>query len=624
MTIWNQALKEVGNSISDDMKKWRYRINRAIKKRKPHAEQWKLNEDYISLERFKKRDQQIFLDVPAKNKTRAFINNRVASFVFKNPRFILTPSTPMSSDIIQVQTIENGQQIVKEIQKHRVAEAILNFIIQQPSFGADRVCRRMAKASLVSMGVAKVGFKADFGNGYETDEKYLFNEDTLSFPTDPGLDDGRDDNGVPTNLIPSSDGRPFPIQPLTEKWFWDWMPAKQMLYDYNSGVEFYDHDWVACEYHLPLKEIKESEEFNEKAREAVVAVADDGTEMNPFGDDDEEYSAMGRIFVIHDNENDEVLIMADGGTEFLKRGEFPKGVQHSPYVNLRPDEEQEGFYPHPVTTDLRPINQEIDRWHLLDLQGGYENIPKWGYREGDIEDDQLDALFSPIPNEAIKFKKTAPDDLRHSLRSIERSTTPPDHYMRLQRLEQDFDEIAGQSGESRGVGSTNLATGVAAIEHHAQIREDDHRTQLAAALNEMGKKTLDSLQANMTKDQAVTIVGEDGESFVSEVSREMIQGDFDVSVGVEDMMPRSSNTELSQTIQMATVFGQYPLLGADEAVSGVLLDKAHINAPGIRKGLANMAKMSLQMQTGANEADVLGNKEPVETEGQLVQQNAGN
>jgi len=611
-------------SPDKEVKKWIERLDRAIEKRKPFAKMWASHEEYVSLKRLE--DAVEGQDLCAVNKTRAFINNRVASFVYKNPRFIVRPVNQNGFEPLQV-----GDKVVP---RHQVAEHLLNFVVSQPAFGADRTARRLARSGLCNIGVVKVGYDAEYGNGLETDELYAYDDQGRSWLRDPSMPADADERGVPKNLVQvhtAEYGKSWPLSPTSERWFCDWVRADRMLYDPDGENEFYDHEWVACEYYWPLEDIKKNPRFNKQvAKEVKGTIKPKGTEnadaesykYNPHSKETGEDN-YGRIFEIFDIRNRKVIWYADGGSKFLATEDYPLGVTHSPYVHFITDENDGEWYPHSILTDLIPINQEIDKLRLLDLHGAYGNTPKWGYLAGDIDDDQLENLMSPVPNETVRFNKFSHGDPKRSLFAIDRQYTPPDFYARLNRLEMDFDEIAGQSSEVRGRASSRLATGINQISQANREREDDFRERFAACYREIGKKLLDSLQANMDAPTAIAIDGPDGEAFVATITADMISGDFDVSVDVEDMMPRSTDVETANLIQLANLFGQYPLMGVDERVSGPLLEKMHVNSALLREGLRSMAEKHLQIQTGANLPDAQGGKAPPQDMGMLAAQMGG-
>jgi len=625
--IWENQLEEVKGKKDKRVAKWRRRIDRAIKKRKPHAEAWKKIRDYIST-KGSEFDNDEGIDCPRVNKTRAFRNNRVSGFVFKNPRAIVRPVGQNGYEQIEVMG-QNGPEMVP---RYQIAEHLLNFVMSQESMGADRKSRRLATNGVESLGVSKVGYRADFANGNETNRTFAYDDERQEWNRDPSLSGEADSRGVPGNLIPAPEeyGRAYPLAPTSESWFWDIVSAERMLYDPDGENEFYDHDWVACEYYWPLKRIQKNKRFKASVRKQVTATvkADDFSEydMKTAGEDgldrDEEY---GRVFEIWDIRNEEVLWYADGCHEFLAIENYPMGVDHCPYTHFAPDQNDGEWLPHPIMSDLVPINQEIDKLHQLDLQAHLGNIPKWGYVEGDIEDDPMDVLMSPVPNECVKFNAKVAGRAREALFGITRQFTPPDTYMRYQQLEKDFDEVAGQSSESRGRASSKLATGINEISQANRVREDDWRAQFAASLKATYKKMLDSIQANMDVSTAVAIAGKDGEEFVATITPEMIVGDFDVSVDIEDMMPRSTDMEIAAIERAMAQFGQYPLLALVPEVSGPVLDKLHINSASMREGLQKMAQAWLQMQMGPppNETDVNGGAAPAGNFGDLAAQNMG-
>jgi len=627
--IWDEQLTQIKGGINKDVARIQRKLDRAIAKRKPHAERWKKNWDYLK----GKGHNDIAGDAPRINKTRAFVNNRTASFIYKNPRFIVRPVNQNGLDEIPAPTQEDPTATVP---RHIIAEHLLNFVMSQPGMGADRKSRRFGKNGIVSLGVSKVGYSAEFDDGEYSDNFYA-HDDAQGWLRDPGGDSDTDGRGVPQNLIPTTEeyGKKYPLKPTSERWFWDVVQPQRMLYDTDGESEFRDHDWVACEYYWPLDSVKNNPRFNkevtktlkatvkaEQISEMEVLAVEQGITLDHKLEDEDEYA---RVFEFYDIRHKEVLWLADGCSDFLATEDYPDGVDHSPYVHFAPDENDGEWFPHNIVTDLIPINQEIDKIHQADLYAFYGNPPKWGYIEGHVEDDEMEKVVSPVPNEYVKFNKQAAGDPRKSVFPLDRQFSPPDTYMRLQQLERDFDEVAGQSSESRGRASSKLATGINEISQANRVREDDFRAQFSAKLKEVGKKMLDSIQANMDVPTAVAIEGPDGEMFVNTITPDMLEGDFDVSVDVEDMMPRSTDLEASNLVQIGNLFGQYPLMGADERVSGPILDKFHINSKPIREGLTEMAQMYVQMTMGPppNQPDAQGGTEPAANTGDLAAQMGG-
>jgi hypothetical protein len=93
------------------------------------------------------------------------------------------------------------------------------------------------------------------------------------------------------------------------------------------------------------------------------------------------------------------------------------------------------------------------------------------------------------------------------------------------------------------------------------------RADLAAVLKEALKKLDDSIEANMTLERAIQLAGPDGQAFTAIVDADMIAGDFDVDIDIEDLMPVDSAQQAALKTQFVQILGQAPWIAAEEALA---------------------------------------------------------
>jgi len=124
------------------------------------------------------------------------------------------------------------------------------------------------------------------------------------------------------------------------------------------------------------------------------------------------------------------------------------------------------------------------------------------------------------------------------------------------------------------------------------------RDDLAECLREAMKKLFDSMQANMTVERAIQIAGEDGQAWTGIIDADMIAGDFDVDIDIEDMIPVDSAQQAALKIQLLQIIGQSPWLFADEEVAITLGKEFGIKDVNALKAMSRVAQMQVQMLMG--------------------------
>lgn len=594
MALYEKTTSNPTSKESEEHRIWRYRIDRAIRKRKPHVKNWRIYQDYLDMKHYD--IESPLLNQVAINKCRAFVNSRLSSLAFKSPRVTLRPRAGSPNDEVQTKSGET-------IQKFKVTEHITNYLTSQPRFGMARTLRRFAKAGLCNMGVVSVGYEADYTDGSVTDELYAYDEATQEYLKDPST-------GEMIQVQSEEYGRPYPKEPSDEKWFVEWIPAWRMLIDPDGENEFYDHEWVGCEYSVPLDEVKKNPIFKKSVTKGLNATVRAHTYDDEPPDESEDFEPelkseleCVRIFKIHDIKNKKIRYLADGCGEFLAVQDYPKGLDHSPYVFFRLDENDEEFYPHPPISDAIPIAQALDVLNELDMAMRRQNIPKRVVEDGSLEDEELDVLNSPVPNEMVKCK--AGRDPRAIIGMAPMASMQMDSITMVNRYEMAFDEIVGQSAMDRGGSGPDLAAEVNAIQMAQRVRTDDYRSVYLDAVREIFKKLIDSEQANMTRSHAISL-DVNGEVFAEDIDSTMITADVECEIDVEDMLPRSSDMEVAQLEHVMSVIGQYPWLATKPALIDAWLEKIRVPNTRIREELVQAANEALQAQNGANNPDMMG------------------
>ena len=316
-----------------------------------------------------------------------------------------------------------------------------------------------------------------------------------------------------------------------------------------------------------------------------------GSEDPTLGEYVKEYTGQVRLFRIFDFEKNRLIVLADGHGKYLRNDPIPGSIDHSSYVFFRPHERDGEFYPRPPASDLLWINQEYDVAHQQLLFAMRKMARKYIVSDGAFSDGEMEKLTS---NEDMAYAKTS-KPLTEAIQPLPLPNVPGEIFAYLSLVAKDFDEVAGQPAESRGLATAKTATQVSEMSGRETMREDFMRNVLSDSLREVGKKLLDSIQDSMTLPMAIAIEGSDGQVFQTEIQPEMIVGDFDVSVDVTEMQPHNKDLQRAQLIQTLQIAGQSPFLVASEPVARAVLEPFGIKDERVIKALVQQAQAQLMM-----------------------------
>ena len=221
---------------------------------------------------------------------------------------------------------------------------------------------------------------------------------------------------------------------------------------------------------------------------------------------------------------------------------------------------------------------------------------KYIMRKGAFNTIEREKLTSPVDSTISEIDRDM--SVTEAIQPLPIPNIGSDAFAFLGTQERNFDEVAGEPGEARGVASSKTATQTIKMDQYRTVRIDDQRALIGLALQEMYKKLLDSIQANMTKDMAVTLTGADGQTFQTMVSRDMILGDYDVSVDVVEMAPHDDALEQAQFFQGLQTLSapSGTKLLADPVTAEAILGRFGIKDQHIIDAFVRIAQEQIQME----------------------------
>ena len=637
-------VKKIAGEADEGVKWWLHQMHRGIRYRKLTQEgRWEENESFDDMRQWDGAEGDIDGDTEATiNKVGSWIRTQRASLAFHNPKVKVTPKQASGWEAVQIPLMGpdgtpmldqmTGQVMTRPVLRYKVREQILNEIIGAPLFGLRKTISRVVKSGAIAYGALKIGYRPIFETPYQDDPA-----DQMVKVTSEGIDwSGYVMNPVTGAPAFDEDGNLISKTsiPAWEEWFIDWVHYRHIIIDPDGGNDFYKHCWVAQEIVRPLEDVKKDPLLKNTKdlkgsgdlHEAEELQMEEGTPEWMEDPDIKDKSETVRLFEIWDMKNDRLIVLADGHGKFLRNDPFPRGVAYSPFAFYRPNEvigAAEQFYPRPPVTDLAPINKEYNKARRQQLVAMKKSNRKIITKKGSLDQKNMDALTDDRDMAVVELKADGAYDIAGSVQAFAVPPVAESIYANIQFIARDFDEVAGQPGEARGVASSKTATQVNSLGQYASLRLDFDRMVLVDCLTEALKKLDDSIEANMTVERAVSIVGEDGAAWVGIVDPDMIAGDYDVSVDIEDMLPIDSAQQAALKAQFAQIAGQSPWLMADETLAIGWCKEFGIKDENFAKALSRAAQMQMAMAMAPAQPKVPNAPPPESGEQAMAQNGAG-
>lgn len=621
-----------GAGADDRVKRYFREIGRGLEKRKEHVDEWEKNEQYAY------RDMEVVGgdDNTQVNKLGSWLEARTAALAYRQPRAKLTPRNATGWEPVTVPVIDPntgpvqdpvmdpmtgqpqldmmGQPVMqprtKTIPRFKVREHLLNYLLSRPKFRAAASGRLNIKSAyLHGIGCMKVGYTADFEDMGEDippmpAEEIAFADPAMLKEMYEFADDGTpmiDSNNM---LVPKGQ------IPIDEQWFVDWHDTKKMVFDPDGENNFSDHKWVACEMLVPLDEIKgnplykNTEDLRATGTSGGESFHDSAEVINRFWGESKYANSpskrdkLVRLFELWDKESGRLVVLADGHDKLLRDDPVPDGVcpKTGPWAFYRPSERLAEWYGHEVASDLRILNEWYNQANKQSMREMRKASWKFLVDKRLVDGSDLGKLTTPrneiVPIDLQNAQGMKLDDVG---KMVQFPSVAPEMFNYSRTIAQNFDEVAGQPGESRGVASAETATQVNQLSARETMREDFQRGIYAEMWRDILQKLDNSIAANMTIDQAVTIADGDGYAFLAEISPEMIQGDFDVDLAVEDMTPRDKQMDKANFVQAMTIASQAPWLVMDPKGAAAFFDMFDVHDERLATAISQGAQMQMQM-----------------------------
>lgn len=543
------------------------------------------------------------------NKVKSAIRAGVPSLLYSNPRFKVTPRRP----------ILNDQGVDVSWNRARAQSEWLTTTWQE-SHGNQHARNAITNAYL-GFGALKAGYCPSF----KDDEKrgvFALNEngDFILGPDGiPELERGEYATDEDGNIVFDEDGLPVlhPGEIQSELFFVDNIDFDNFLFDVSSGSDFFNHRFVIEEWSRPLKQVREDPRFVRSRRKRVNATHTIDMERmeggSPWGHTRpeiftsavEEDEGLVRGYDIYDFENKEYLVLPDlasdtkTNNEFLMEDDLPAGTDHGPYRFLKfTESDGDKWYPIPDAIDMALVNQEYNitrsqmMIHREHTKTRYLETPGAFDVEGSNADEERAKFI--FGEDGVLIRVSDPT----AIQPAPKAQLDASFFQAIPNIAADFNDIAGQPGEARGVADADTATQASILATGNELRNSDRRdNQVQTFLAEVGKMLLRSARANAENDLFLKVQTRDGKQpFVfARVDREVLEGDYDVEVEIGSTLPTNDPRAIQQLITYLQALGQNPGLGMYPGLNARVIDSLNLD-PVLAEEIAQISQQILQQQ----------------------------
>jgi len=504
----------------------------------------------------------------------------------------------------------------------------------------------------LSYGVAKFGYSPSFQDDekrgeFDTDKdgqlvygkSEKVNGESIRIPK---LKKGEYDRDKDGQLIIDDDTGLPKLHPGTirDEFFVQWVSPEQMLHDPEGGNVFRNHRYVIEEWVRPIEDVRGDHRYKHSARMNVVSNARVGEEpgqdsayssatvvTNEVGDTYDAAEHDGervRGYDIYDMVNRTYSVLpADapaGSTEndvwLIKPRPIDPGIEMAPYRFLKFNEDPGKWYPRPDAVGMAKLEEEynITRSQMLRHRNQSRNVylEAVGTFAGD-EGGELEREKFVSGPDGVLVRVTDPNGLAAG----PKPAMDGSYFQAIPNITQDFDEVAGQPGASRGVASADTATEASILKEGSDIKSNDRRdNQVQVFLAEIGRGLLQSMRANSTGNTWVKVArGEkDPVPFTfQEVTPDDLAGEYDVTVSMGSTLPKNDARAMQRVLELVQSFAAMPELLASPAFVRRFTEAMDINDDVLIGELVAIGQQKLQEaqqqeQAAAGQAgQVIGN-----------------
>ena len=481
--------------------------------------------------------------------------------------------------------IPNPMMIALYEQKGRIRQSMVNYLKEELEL--KEKMRLAIFDAIFQFGIIKVHYEADLVENPDKGKTILDGQGIPSF----------NDKGEPMlepDMIPA--GEAYKITRIHPDDF---------LVDEDAGPLSDDVKWKAQRIKENIKDVRKNKRYKADARKAVKP-----TELSDQVQKEREQRKKGSVYASNEKEidndvivmwevwdlkNEEWLTISEGHNDFMiDPSDYPKGVEDAPFVDLRFTLRDDSWYPLPAASQwIDPQKEYCELRSKLMVHRKRFNRKYTAYMGGIQEEAELTKL--EIGEDGTIIKVAQPGEVVVPIRD---APLDQNHIQELGLLRTDMMMLSVGPNQARTGQGVDSATEASIIEKRLQIQEGDWMSSVIAMATNIARKLDQLVQANITQDQAVKVVGPQGEYWaaVKVEDYEDIEGEYEYSVNTGATTPRLPEIERAQWIAFLNLLASAPQLALSKRLLKQMSELFHIDDEAMLEELYNIAR---QMMTGA-------------------------
>lgn len=436
--------------------------------------------------------------------------------------------------------------------KAKIRQSYLNYLKKELEL--KQKARLAIQDAHTSFGVVKVHYCAD---EYENEDagKPIMDEDGLPMIGDDGL--------------PLMEPDTIPVN---ERYVVSRLHPDDLIFSEDAGTLSDKWHWIAERVRMTPEEARKRKLISQSVLDETPMTSRDkeDAEKGFFGgvskilkrDGIDSKKDERQVYIgweIYDLDNKQWMLILEGAKRpAIEPQPLPAGIERHPYAVLRFTLRDDSPYP------LPPLSQAIDPQREFNLARSKVlthrkrfNRKYEVFADGLESEAELDKLESGEDGTIIRKKTPA-----QLVFPISDAQLDPQNYSEIAALNSDMVELLGTPGEARGLATADSATQAAIIDKRLEVREGDRVSIVSDWLGEVGAKLDQLVQAHITREEAIRIVGPTGEywEYIKPADFEAINGEFEYSVDVGSTQPRLPQIERAQWMAFMQVLAGFPHL----------------------------------------------------------------
>lgn len=532
---------------------WQIRIKNANKFYTKWEDVYKCDrlEDYFRGKQWKTRQdiQTLNYNPYVLNLFYSTIKSKLATLIFQKPSFLISAKPGISDWNLDFAA-----------QSAELKEAVLNTLVQNPQAKFVASIKRAAKDSFSRFGLIEVGYAADWRNPLKAD--VLLSDHGEEPEDDPKV---KEDEEVPVN----------------ERMYFKRINPKRFRVSVSDAMDLCDHDWCGYYDFFSIKQLKATKGIKFPEEYTSDLVSADFSDIGIYSSGDGQKPDFVRLLAeggickvwhIWDLNGKKRLLLLDNTFDEL----WSEDCDRVPFVDLRWDEDYEGFYPIPPAFQWLSPQDEINEAREQARSFRRRFTRKFQSIRGAVEEEEKEKFASGPDGVIIEVKEK---DAISPIANPEMGQTAANE---LPIAKDDFYTISGNSANIQA-SDRQTATASKIVDVRTQIRESAEQMDFSTWLCAIARETLTQAQekianglwvkfsTNPDEQTAMTEVQQSAAIYKHVLSQQISDGyDYEVDVDVMNQTPAALQQQQQSFLSFLQTLHVYPEI----ALSPTLIRKA--------------------------------------------------